>query len=520
MLSVPIALTLPRGSVPLDAVKAVAADRAQLEATRPASAAAAQEATEQAKIALESGDHRLYWLLTLGGEYPAGVTCHGPLPNARDPWAAPLVRGTVFMSDVPGDPPRPGEVSRAFADQYNRVITASPDFRFRDICRPSRPDERHSNQGYHRFWAVPPTDAQVALVTLGDAARSGSLSRVNSLLAEGASVDQIDAFGMSPLGWALIRGHDRVAKVLLDAGARALFTKGTGLGMEVDYRRRPPLLYAVAFNRQSLLQRMATDDTLALIQSRSGDYISAAVYAGNARGLKRILNHRKEKLHPGESELLLRTALAGRKYQVAETIIHYTHPAPKADAIFRAAIQTGDLEYVRRSLAQGADPNGLIPYTDESALHFVAGRLSARTAPTLARRLIHAGAKPDRPNSRGLTPLQILVRQSSTLPQQRHLDPLFEPIRPEDRIELLGVLLSEGADINRVDGEGRPMLMQFLHVSQFNEKPSDFDSSWLPILVRAGMDLNARYRGRTGLQHAQAAGDSPLIRTLTDLGAR
>lgn len=55
--------------------------------------------------------------------------------------------------------------------------------------------------------------------SLCEAARSGELERVNSLIAAGADVTYFDAEGLTPLMHAAKNGFSEVVRALLDAGA-------------------------------------------------------------------------------------------------------------------------------------------------------------------------------------------------------------------------------------------------------------------------------------------------------------
>jgi ankyrin repeat protein len=65
-------------------------------------------------------------------------------------------------------------------------------------------------------------------VRLLDAARSGELSSVRTLLREGLNIDAADGDGVTPLIFAAMAGHVDVVSELLAAGANRLHTDGMG----------------------------------------------------------------------------------------------------------------------------------------------------------------------------------------------------------------------------------------------------------------------------------------------------
>jgi hypothetical protein len=474
---------------------------------------------DAARRAIALNDYRLVWQVWLGGASPLGITCQGPLPAPNDPGAASIVGKITVVSDVIG--PDFDAVSRreaaqaAFGKVYNVAVVSAPDYPYPDVCRPARPGDP-SLGPYRRRWATPPAGPPLRVRTLGDAARVGSVRNVRALLASGAAVDEPDPFGVTPLGWALIRGHDDVAIELLQAGA----APHEGQSPQIGRRRIPALLYAVAFARNDLLERMWTPETTSAVQQRLDLYADAAVFMGNTTAFAKLLALQKEPVSPTKWRSWFEIALQHQDGRMAEVVLKEGAGALDPASILDAAIAAGDLHYVELALRRGADPEG-DPSNGGPALYAIASNLGAANAPQVAGRLIRSGASIDRANIGNETPLQVLLRRGRHLPSPRTwLEPTFPAITPEGRTALLGVLLDAGADVNRPDPVGRPTVIQYLHIYEASLKPRDFEPQWLPLLVGAGMDLNARYLGRTALQYAQAAGDDKLAEALAALGAR
>jgi ankyrin repeat protein len=65
-------------------------------------------------------------------------------------------------------------------------------------------------------------------IRLLEAARSGELDIVKSLLLEGLDVEAADGDGVTPLIFAAMSGHVDVVSELLDAGASRLHADGMG----------------------------------------------------------------------------------------------------------------------------------------------------------------------------------------------------------------------------------------------------------------------------------------------------
>ena len=90
------------------------------------------------------------------------------------------------------------------------------------------------------------------LTTLHMAAAYGLTAVLEYFLAKCEDVDQPDAFGMSPLQWAVKKGHMNAVRALLDAGANINFTVDHPTMLE--YKGWTPLLSAVAHGRDEILK--------------------------------------------------------------------------------------------------------------------------------------------------------------------------------------------------------------------------------------------------------------------------
>ena len=100
------------------------------------------------------------------------------------------------------------------------------------------------------LWARP-MQRPAAAQDLGDAARIGDRALVETFLKRGDAIDAQDPFRLTPLGWAIVRGHDRIALLLLDHGADPRADRG-----QSDEWPKPEAL-AKAFGRERVLQAIA-----------------------------------------------------------------------------------------------------------------------------------------------------------------------------------------------------------------------------------------------------------------------
>lgn len=467
-----------------------------------------------ADAAAAQGDYRLYWGQAMGGASPLGVTCHAPTYYVTSgPTAEGLVKGVVTFSDVvDANETRFEEAATEYGKAYNHRIVVAAGYPYRDVCRLARDEDRTTGGGpYPARWTVP-AGAAGPVRTLADAARVGSRADVTRFLnTPGTKIDEADAFGMTPLAWAVVRGHDAIARQLLAAGASAV---GGG-----RHGSQAPLLYAVAFKRQGLFRTLygsLSDE--AREDLRAEIYATAATNAGDVQALKLFLP--EERLDKQAAALRLRSALYRQNYAAADLLVARAGSVLDADDLLGVAVAAGDVRFLDRALKAGADPNGGSDMIETPPLYEIAGSASFVTAPEITRRLIRAGADPDRPSRGGETALQVFVRRGTYPPvYPTWAEPRLAAITARGRTEVLQALVAAGADVNRAS-HGVPMVMQVLHIGPGVSRPQSYDPAWLRLLARAGMDLNAPLEGRTALAYARAAGDTGLVALLRELGAR
>ena len=112
------------------------------------------------------------------------------------------------------------------------------------------------------------------------AARDGNEQRVRELVAAGALLDLVDEVGWSALTWASLKGHARIAKLLLDG-------KYEGKGADIDMKGSGgwmPLMEAIYLGHEAVVRLLlergadiklrATDGRTALSWARDRNHAS------------------------------------------------------------------------------------------------------------------------------------------------------------------------------------------------------------------------------------------------------
>jgi len=181
------------------------------------------------------------------------------------------------------------------------------------------------------------------------------------------------------------------------------------------------------------------------------------------------------------------------------------------------AIQSGDLDQIKRHIYWGTDINQSDPQGDKP-LHVAVrrGRL------IIARELLKNGADPNAENVGGETPLQVALAEGKT----QLAGVLFEAGAMDDAQELLfalaragiddrdslGLLIERGADVDAKDESGlTPLLIAVADGRRLLTKR----------LIDLGADVNIPDdAGRTPLLIATEKGNQPIVDLLERFGAR
>jgi ankyrin repeat protein len=176
-----------------------------------------QEADPVADAKREAGEGDFRLLRITGawsGPAEPGTACALDVPEA-------LIRGSLFFIDVIyGE----GDISyraalQKYATAYNRAIVTSSAYPYPDICT-GRSDSDKSRRTYRKVDDIirePLRSGQPN--TLHIAARSGDAGAIDRLKANGSKLNEIDAWGFTPVGWSVLTRHSDVLSRLIAAHA-------------------------------------------------------------------------------------------------------------------------------------------------------------------------------------------------------------------------------------------------------------------------------------------------------------
>ena len=299
---------------------------------------------------------------------------------------------------------------------------------------------------------------------LVEAARSGDVEMLQSLLRESVALETESADGSTALLAAVASSHTEAVRVLLAAGADMKARSRTG---------ETALTLAAAANRFEIVDallvggaeidvkgRYRMSPLMLASQNGHGQTVAALLDAGaapNARSLD------------GDTGLGL--AAAGQHTAV-----------------------------VRLLLGAGADPN-LAESGKETPL------MKARN-PAIARALLRAGARVNASDDRGLTALMMVVAgNDARSPRRSGAVDVFGTVR---------ALLAAGADVGARDTAKRTALIW----ATKGRPGGTTNPAILPPLIEAGSDVDARdQEDATPLFYALVRGDGEGARTLVDAGA-
>lgn len=184
-----------------------------------------------AKAAAKAGDFRMIWSIALGGRGPMDVACNGPIENTPGDFYLAVVADSDLLPDPCHELAGACEYNDrlwAYGPIYNRTLVDQPEFPFADVCRPATNHEAFEiKQTGEGRYARPIREAKGAPHDLHEAARRGSMAQVKRAMRD-HGVDEYDAFGYTPLAWAVVRGRPDVVARLLAAGAQPSSREATG----------------------------------------------------------------------------------------------------------------------------------------------------------------------------------------------------------------------------------------------------------------------------------------------------
>jgi len=330
------------------------------------------------------------------------------------------------------------------------------------------------------------------------AAQKGDVNAVRQLIADRVNVNAKDYYGKTPLHVAAETGHEKVAALLIEAGAdMEVRTPPSGRGFS-DFGSTPLILTAV-WGHTSVAELLIN----------SGADVNARVGQGSGRrGVYGGLHYAASRGHEGIVELLItggadielrsgaletplfEAARAGYK-SIVELLIgngaNVNAKDHKAGTSLHLAVISGDYDTVRLLLANGADINAK-NLLGETPLHATA--YSGHTR--ITELLLADGADVDASDQNGYTPLRRAVAKG--------------------QLALSELLIKKGADITTRDKFG----ITPLHVVAQTNRIAIAE-----LLISSGADINAKdtNSGFTPLDYAQD-GDEGMIEMLERRGGK
>jgi ankyrin repeat protein len=311
-----------------------------------------------------------------------------------------------------------------------------------------------------------------------EAATSGDLNTVKSLISDGADVNIKGKLGYTPLHHAAENGHGNLATYLI--------SKGADLEARNHYGRTP-LALAVCQGHKGMVE---------LLIDKGADFNTKDIWH------KRLLHHAAVNGHTD----LARFLIARGADVESETNLDYT--------ALSLAASKGHKEMVKLLIASGADVNTKeqMKYTP---LHSAATKGHYETAELL----IAAGANVNAEDSQHRTPVYkavlaghkdvagLLVRNKAYIPfPALHFYAIMGDLSEVRRI------IEEGTDVDSKDGEQRTALL-FAALGG--------NKQIVQFLVEKGADINARRneRGGTILHTTARNGDKDMVELLISKGA-
>lgn len=442
----------------------------------------------EAREAARRGDFAMVVVARRFRTSPEGVTCFTPggMPPATK--ATIFQGGDYFVLDAQGRMPQDRELR--YGARFNRALVERPEFPYRDLCGPEGTSLVAANR-----WLPPMRMAAREVrgppMNLHEAARRGSEADVRRHLVR-ASPNEPDAFGMTPLAWAVSRGRVRNAHMLLAAGADPKITQ--------EFDPLSPLSLAVALGHAELIDPLLAASRSAQIPPWPRWYAHRAMHSGDPATLRRILSEPHAPIDHWFSRYDVPS------HPVMKVLLDAKEPGT-ARALLAASSETGDLAGVRLALASGADPN----VGDRESTPLSTAVRGYRSADVeIVTALIDAGADVNRrgdPSRQFHTPLQGAVYNFGGVDAQSQAR----------RRAIIDHLLRAEADVNARGPKGEPMIINLLFGAGAhtldglnNRLPADL----LARLLDHGLAKDTLWLERTPLDHVEAVAPTSEVATL------
>lgn len=437
--------------------------------------------------------------LILTGQYdqaPGGVTCFTP-DRTSGSTAGLVGHGDMIDEDL-------GRVL-AYAAAYNVAMVSRPDYRDAELCRVRRPGDDDA-YFYHPALrlSVAARELTTPVRSLQEAARRGDADDVRTWLRS-TSVDTVDPFGMTALGWAVVRRNVAAIDVLLAAGASPAATQ--------DPWKRPPLYWAAATGQRAVFEKLLArlpDGAAPRSPEWPAAYLEAAANGGDLSILERMLS---------EPHVLFRGDAGGTSFPSAAAMEQVLREAPqdfKDQFLARLASAYGNrvrLDLLSLALRSGADPDVVIRY--ETPLSSLTNGIKENSSEAVAM-LLKGGADPNLMSHRE-RPIWNAIGMLKLDGDSDEFD-----VRA---LAITDQLIAAGADINLPDDEGLPPAWSlfFPYQGRHDQLDASFVTRDLILLLgRRGLDYNTSWEGRRLLSAVEekAGPGSDYAAWLREAGAR
>ncbi|GJL95076.1 MAG: hypothetical protein DHS20C05_14810 [Hyphococcus sp.] len=385
----------------------------------------AGEPEREARRAASREDFKLFRRnIILGSSNVLGLTCTMRMVDSHD-----FFRNSYAISDVRTGPSqvRSENAMDEYIRRYNQAIIKNKKTPFRDVCRVMNEgdssayiSESFPYSSTRLFKTIKEDQVEAALplstesalpvYTLIDAARAGDEDKVRKLTSK-SSVNRTDRFGMTALGWAIVRGHLNAVELLVESGA--------DLEIQSGVSSRTPLMWAIYADRKEIFEYLLNagadvngsgsklDDDEIEIRTRSSrkSLLERPVYTAAIRGsvyYLRTLHEAGAKIEYDHEVSALSWAILGGDLAAAklllelgadpnhETSLGYEYDEKHMSALVLAA-ESENIEAVKLLLAAGANINLVNNKGEGSALHMA---IEARNLP-LVELLLEHGADPN-----------------------------------------------------------------------------------------------------------------------------
>jgi ankyrin repeat protein len=303
-------------------------------------------------------------------------------------------------------------------------------------------------------------------MNLIEAAQAGNLNQVNSLLAQGAAVDQVDEKSQTPLHWAALTGHEDIVAALLAAGAQI---------DKVDNGGWTPLYWAATMGHEAVVAALL--DAGAAV-NKANNLGWTPLFTAAAEGHEAIVGRLlqagaaavDQAAHNGSTPLLC-AALQGHEAVVGR-LLEAGAQVDKVDNVgytpLLLAAAKGHEAIVGRLLQAGAAAVDQAAHNGSTPLYLAA----QEGHEAVVGRLIDAGAAVNQADEDGDTPLFVAAQNGHEAIVARLLEAgsgasiLSEPQKSKalcyatqkGHDAVVGRLLDAGADVNQANNEGKTPL--------------------------------------------------------------